>query len=521
VTDFQTIFLDSADDIVSICDRLDWAAGPQVLLVLPEDDGAVLTGLDLVRLRRHADRRRLEIGLVTAVTPLARQAKALGIPAFATVEEAQAHRRGWWHGRRRRELVGLPLTGHRHTLRPQRIRPLLNKVESPAALHRQLAPLPTPRQWLWRYLGILLFFVVAAFAIVGFMYVVPQGEIVFAPETQPAATTFTVTADPSVTAVNFTSQTIPARRITLTQTWQAETEATGRVAVPSANARGTVVFTNLTAEPVTIPAGSRVVSSVQADVVFTTVETAVVPGVVGGTVETAVVADAPGEQGNIAANVLDSLDGPFGDVVLVRNLAAMQGGGTVDETAVTEGDRERLRAEVLQFLQALAAAEMEAQLSEQEFLARPSLQVTAVNQERYSHEPGELADTVQLEMTAVVAGTAVDTSAIPALAFAALADQVPDGFVLKVEDIHFEIGQVLPVDAAGQVQVDVTAEGTALAEIPVESALTAVAGQPLDAAAAYLYDQLPLSKPPQLTVQPGWFQRVPYLPARVAVTIEQ
>jgi hypothetical protein len=243
--------------------------------------------------------------------------------------------------------------------------------------------------------------------------------------------------------------------------------------------------------------------------------------VVGGTVETAVVADAPGEQGNIAANVLDSLDGPFGDVVLVRNLAAMQGGGTVDETAVTEGDRERLRAEVLQFLQALAAAEMEAQLSEQEFLARPSLQVTAVNQERYSHEPGELADTVQLEMTAVVAGTAVDTSAIPALAFAALADQVPDGFVLKVEDIHFEIGQVLPVDAAGQVQVDVTAEGTALAEIPVESALTAVAGQPLDAAAAYLYDQLPLSKPPQLTVQPGWFQRVPYLPARVAVTIEQ
>ena len=94
----KVIPLDSDDDIVSICDRLDWAGADQVLLVLPEDGGVLAEGLDLVRLRRHADRRRIEVGLVTAVSSISQQAKALGLPTFTTVEAAETSRRGWWRG---------------------------------------------------------------------------------------------------------------------------------------------------------------------------------------------------------------------------------------------------------------------------------------------------------------------------------------------------------------------------------------------------------------------------------------
>ena len=97
----KIIPLDSDDDITSICDRLDWAGESQVVLVLPEDGGALREGLDLVRLRRHADRRRLDVGLVTAVPDITRQAKALGLPVFISVETAEHSRRGWWRGRRR------------------------------------------------------------------------------------------------------------------------------------------------------------------------------------------------------------------------------------------------------------------------------------------------------------------------------------------------------------------------------------------------------------------------------------
>src|SRR5690606_27590507 len=64
--------------------------------------------IDLVLLRRLADRERLEVGLVTADRALSRQARALGLPTFANLTLAEYYRPGWWRGGRRRERVGLP-----------------------------------------------------------------------------------------------------------------------------------------------------------------------------------------------------------------------------------------------------------------------------------------------------------------------------------------------------------------------------------------------------------------------------
>ena len=96
------IHLDDSDDIISICDRLTWAGEQQTLLVLPEAGGVLREGLDLVRLRRFADRQRLEVGLVTPDVPISRQARAIGLPVFPSVEIAETSRRGWWRGRKRR-----------------------------------------------------------------------------------------------------------------------------------------------------------------------------------------------------------------------------------------------------------------------------------------------------------------------------------------------------------------------------------------------------------------------------------
>ncbi|MCZ7669443.1 MAG: hypothetical protein M5U34_20835 [Chloroflexi bacterium] len=138
----KIIALDSEDDIISICDRLDWAGEKQVLLTLPEDGGVLAEGLDLVRLRRHADRRRIEGGAGNGRFPLSRQAKALGLPTFVTIESAQTSRRGWWRGRRRSEIVGLP-TIWRYYARPIYVRSRWRKrikKRRNAGLRRSTAP---------------------------------------------------------------------------------------------------------------------------------------------------------------------------------------------------------------------------------------------------------------------------------------------------------------------------------------------------------------------------------------------
>ena len=154
----QIIHLQSEDDIISICDRLDWAKEAQVVLVVPEDDDLLRDGLDLVRLLRKADGSRIEIGLVTEDTAVTKQAKGLGIPTFKTIDEAKTNRQGWWRGKRRRELVGLPTNGDdRFDDMPDRMS-LLDKEE----VHRRMSPASQRRRWLLRYLAIFLFFVVVA-----------------------------------------------------------------------------------------------------------------------------------------------------------------------------------------------------------------------------------------------------------------------------------------------------------------------------------------------------------------------
>jgi hypothetical protein len=513
----QVIYLDSEDDIISICDRLDWTADQRVLLALPEDGGALREGLDLVRLRRHADRLRREVGLVTADTDIIRQARALGFPTFLTVEAGQNGRRGWWRGRRRRERVGLPTLGGSSLAA---LRPATLDEEDRREAARRLAPRPTWRRWLLRYAAILLFFTTLALLVVGFTYAVPGATIILKPEVRPVQAVRQVTADPSLDEVDYDRNALPGRLLSITETWRTDVATTGTVEVPKAPARGRVVFVNKLAQEVTVPAGTRVSTSEGNNIVYQTLNAVTVPDVVGSTAETDVIAIEPGPQGNVEANLVNRIEGSLSVQLEVRNLEPITGGAMRMEAAVTEADRTRLRSQVLQFLQAVALARMEAQLTEREFLALESLRVATILSETYSHFPGEQANRLALEIRAEVQGTAVDTTAAAGFAYQSLSADLPAGFTLAPASIRFTTGDVVAVDEQGRVTLELVSEGVAAADLDLAQPIEAITGQAPDVALAYLYERLPLRDVPTARVWPTWFGRIPYLPARIQVEVQ-
>ncbi len=510
----RVIYLHGEDDIISICDRLSWEKAQRALLVLPPEGNVLRHGLDLARLRRHADRLRLEIALVCANTAVQRQATALGIPAFSTIQRATRHRRSW--RARRRERVGLPTIGGSaiDLLRP-------DPVDSTGLAQLQVRlvrPLPWWR-WLLRYVAIFLFFCVLALAWVAFVYTVPRATLRLHPTLQPLQVTATLLADPYLSAVDFAQATLPARLLTVENSWQAALVPTGMLALPNAPARGRVLFTNLQGVPARIPAGTRLSASAIEGALFRTLADVTLTDVVGSTAEVEVVALAPGPQGNVAAGAIDTLEGALGRRVSVRNPEPLSGGAVQEITAVSEADQARLRAQVLQSLQALALAQMEAQVTPQEFLARPSLRVLQIVQESYSHAPGEATEKLTLEMRAVLQATAVNQAAALGIMTAALTADSPAGYLLVPESVSAQVGDVLGVDEAGRVRFTMTAEGDVAAALGLDEVLTAVAGQPPDIALSYLYQELPLRELPSLRIWPTWFSRVPYLPTRIQVEI--
>lgn len=507
----QTISLTPDDDINSVCDLLDWSDDKRVVFVLGEERTAVLTPISLVRLRRYADNKRIEVGLVINDRQLARQAQGLGLPTFTTIEEAEMSRRGWWRGRRRQERLGLPTYGE----------PLDDGKPRSSANGNDDELLPTPvvtkRQWAIRYAAILLFFVAGALAVVSFLYLVPRATITLQPALAPLTATQQITAVPTLPTVDYSQNAIPARLITLTQSWQTDVETSGIIELPGAPARGLVVFTNLTEETVTVPAGTIIQTT--DGMGFQTVADVSVAGVEGGTAETDAIALEPGPQGNLPAESLTILPDGLADLLTVRNPAPLVGGDVRAETAVSQEDLTRVRSQALQFLQAVAQSQMEGMLTEREFLARESLRVVEIVSETYSHQVGEQAAQVSVEMEAVLQGTAVDTTAASGLVYEALAGQVRPGFTLVPESIQFGEAEVVSADETGNVTFLLSGTGAAATDLNLDETLAAVTGQETEIAATYLYEHLPLTAVPTIQVWPLWVKRIPYLPRRIQTEI--
>ncbi len=513
--DFDIVELAADDDIVSLCDRLDWARASRLLLVvpdLPDGERPLTHPLDFVRLRRHADRCRVEIGLVTTNGRLRQQATAAGIPVFRSDAEASTSRRDWWRGRRRQEQVGLPTVGSNPlTLRPD----TFPTLDQPTVF---LVSAMGSRRWLVRYLAIVLFCMLVALLYVLFLYVVPQATLTLHPQVTEITAVQAITVDPDLTAVDYGRFAVPGRLLLVEEEWETAVATTGQIPQPTTAARGQVIFTNQSDQPQTLPANSRLLS--EDGQVFLTITAVTLQAVMDSTAAVDVIAEQPGPQGNVAAGTITRIDEPATGQLLVDNPDDLSGGAVEMVAAVSDADRSRARSQLLQFLQAVALSRMEAQLTEREFLPSEAVRVTAVLHEVYSHETGQAAAELTLTMRVEMRGTALDVTDATGLVYAGLAAQVPPGHYLAADNIGVAPEAVQAVDEAGRLTVAVRGTGLVAIDLDLSPKLAAITGQEAETAVAYLHQQLPLRQQPHLQVWPTWFERVPYLNGRIDIQVD-
>jgi hypothetical protein len=500
----QVVYLDPEDDIVSIRDRLNWVQEPQVAMVLPPKSDLLTSYLDQALVRRWADDLRLEVGLVTRDERVAGQAKALGFAIFPSVEATLKNKRHWWRGRRRTERVG----------QPGQIDPL-DRQE----VQRRNAPRPAWQVWGVRYAAVVFYIVTLAVLFVAAVYAIPGARFTFYPEVETIEVKRQIVADPELSGPAG-GASVPGRVLSSVQIWQAEVATTGTVEVNDAPARGEVVFVNLVEQPASVPAGTRVSTSAGQRIIFQTLAETQIPGVVGASATAEVVAVEPGPEGNVAASLINRIEGPLEPQLQVRNLEALSGGGVRAEAAVSEADVERLRSQIMQQLQVRALAEMEGQLTGREFLAKNSLRLVRVLQETNSAFPGEQAQTLAMEIRAELQATAVDEAEAVAQIYEALTAAVAPGMVLVPESLDFRGGQVLGVDNQGRVTFDMVGAGRVAADIDLEAAVSQVTGQKRAEALTYLAKTLPLRQRPEVAIWPEWFGRIPYLPIRIQAELD-
>ena len=498
----QILHLDPHDDFVSARDKMGWAQTGRLLLVWPAGGRVLARRLDLLLLFRHANRLGAHLAFVTTDPVVLDHARALGVPTFPTLE---ASRQTVWRSRTT-------------TLTPKRRRPAPDPDGlRPRPARWRLPALPARLGWVaWAVRGLVFLVGLAGLASLAYA-LVPAATVTLTPRARILRTTVAVTADPVIQTVE--GANIPARLVRVEVEAAGRTPTTGLREVPSAPARGSVVFTSLDGTATVIPAGTGVRTTSGTPIRFRTTQPVSLEPRIGAVVAVDVVAVDPGPRGNIRGGLINAIEGPLGLQLAVTNPAPMTGGDTAPEFAVTQADRERLRAELLAQLQAEGLAAIEGQLLPGEFLAAQSVTVADTVAETFEQAAGERAETVALTLRIAVSGLAIEEADARQVAQSALNELVNEGEALQLGNERYQRAPERVGEGTDTVTFDVTMEGWAVPVVNRQTVREAIQGRLLPEALDGLSRVVPLSRTPQIELWPVWLDRLPWMPFRIQVVV--
>jgi hypothetical protein len=320
--------------------------------------------------------------------------------------------------------------------------------------------------------------------------------------------------------VDWDRMVMPARVVQVEVVDRGEIATTGIANVAAEKATGTVLFVNSTVREVYIPIDTLVSTSAGTPIRFRTIAVASVGS--KGRVRVPVEALEGGPSGNVPANRINRVDGPLATSLNVTNERATVGGSTDQVYRVTHGDKQTLSDLMVEKLIVKAHAEISAVL-EDEFLPLETMQINPYSiRTNYDHHIDDQSDTLALEMRGVVWGLAVSSETAREIADRALMRQIRSGFHVLPDSVKITEGSEIVVDEeTGEVQF--VMEGVALmeADVDVRMLQSAIRGQSIDEAVAYLSDTLPLEETPVVEVNPSWLKRVPWMPFRISIVEEE
>ena len=494
----------------------------RIALELPEG-WLELNNVARMRLvQRQAQIQHNEIAIITREPATRSAAKQVGVPVFGRAEQAAGDR---WRMDPllplidpRRPDVGLPDAPPwrrqdivaRQSLPTQR-QARQRRIKSEAAYRR-----PTP---LWmRLAGNLLMAALIVAALAGFTYyVLPAATITLTPGRVPLQADLGLTAVVGLETIEQDEGQLPARLVKAELMEQGVVPTSGTSQKATSRASGEVVFTNLGATPVTIPANTLVSTSSGTPVEFRTLSEVTVEGGAGQRVSAAVEAVEPGINGNVRANTINNVVGALGFRLRVNNSGGTFGGGAEPVSVVSQQDRERLVAVLLEAAEAKAYETLRAQLAPGEWLPPESVQ-TFVLAQSFDQYNDEVAQQLSGSIRVLVQGLTVDEQQATGLILDRLQSLVPERGRLVLDSVR---AQRQPDAEVGSSTVAFTMTVSADYTTPIdpEELRDTIAGMTPEEAARVIEERWLIEGTPDIYLDPAWKGELPSLTSRIQVRV--
>lgn len=507
-----TLNLEATDTVVNLRRRLAGLRGQRVLLLWPDGGTNLRSKLDLVLIQREADRRAIQLAIVTGDEKQRYFAAELNISCFDTLEASQSSR--WKRGRQK---LFLP---RYHKPSPDLQAEDLALIAGRLARRHQRSH--------WRSLLERLVVLVLLTGVVGaaLVIVVPSAEVVVSLQEEVITVVVDVVADRKATSIRAESGVIPALVLRETVETTATVPTSGTVWLDSTSAAAIVTFANLAEDQVDIPRGTILGTSAGEPILFETVADVVVPAGAGQRVDATAEAMTSyrGSVGNVGPGMINTVLGELSDQVSVINLASAAGGSNQSVKSVAATDKTKLLESARIQLQSLAYEQMRAGLAESQVIIIESLRIEQERKEwtNFSANIGAMTSELSLTMRAIVAALVVDDRYARQLTFARIRDKIPVKFELVDNSLTYARGPFQLGRADGQINFRATGRAVLLANFDGDVLREQLAGLSLQDARGHLESQEELSEqnPARIRLFPQALQRMPSLAIRINVRVD-
>jgi len=497
----QIISLDVHDDYISARDKISWVQTGRILLVWPERGVVLSRYLDLVLLLRHTTLIGAQLALVTQDPQVRYHARQLGIPVFRNLAKAQ--RSKWRPGQR-----------YGSQIRPGsqlRDRPSTDFEKLYADTH------PQEPKWLQLPLSRSIFFTLGVFALLAIATIfLPEAQITIQPRSEMQTVELSVKANPEFQSVNITGN-LPVQSRTVVVEGRASIPVSSSARVPRKYATGEILLANLTNQELTIPVGTVFRTRDVQPVRFILVRAGEVPAGVGNSASFPIRAMLPGSAGNLPAGKLVVVEGPQALNLVATNLSPTGGGSDIVVPAPSLADQGKLYNTLESALRESALEQLQAQSQAEDYLISSGMLLTQVIEKTYDPPALQPSEELNLQLRLEYQAPVIASSDLLALAAAVLDANLEPGFLPVANTLEISHLTSPLVTRDNSFTWRLKAERTLEAQISTSHLVSMVIGLPLNSAGDKLAAYLPIEEPPLISITPGWWPRMPYLPFRIQV----
>ncbi len=315
------------------------------------------------------------------------------------------------------------------------------------------------------------------------------------------------------------SGVVPATSLTSSVSGD-KTKATTGTKVVGDKAKGVVQVQNGTAFPISLTAGTFLVSS--GNLKFALDNNASVSAALSptspGTASLAVTADVIGAEYNLAKDEVFKVGNYPKAEVDGTSTANFSGGSSQEISAVDKTDQATLESQLTQELKEKAKEELLGKVEDNQILV-DDLADTVTTSATFDHKIGEEASNLKLTLGVKATGVAADKTKLLEYAKSILKEKIPSGFVLRDSQINFKFTYVDSAD--DRVNYKVTISANFLPEVSTDNLIKQIAGKTTDVAERYL-SAIPGFTRARVTLKPklpGFFGTLPRVRKNISVEI--